>query len=128
MLTYLVRLIGLVLLGRGALTFSQVKPQPRDAWGQFEVRIVDITLDANYAAGGYTITPQQAGFGANGVILFAILPEIAGYALEWIPATQKMMVKQGGAAVSNPAAEVPNNSAAINGLIPRCLFLGYGNG
>ena len=111
-----------------ALAFSAVKPQPRDAWGQMEVRIVDITLDGAYAAGGYAITPQQVGFGANGVILFAILPEIAGYALEWIPATQKLMVKQSGAAVSSPNAEVPNNSAPINGLIPRCVFLGYGNG
>lgn len=110
-----------------ALAFANVKPQPRDAWGQLEVRVMDITLDGAYAAGGYAITPQQVGLGANGVIVYVILPEISGYSLEWVAATQKLRVFQNSAG-SAPNAEVANNAAGINGLIPRILFLGYGNG
>lgn len=115
-----------------ALAFAQVKPQPRDAWGQFEVRMVDVTLDASYVnPGGYMITAAQLGFGANGLILFAILPEIAGYSLEWTPNagfnSGKLSVRQNSAG-SAPNAEVPTNAAGINGLIPRIVFLGYGNG
>jgi hypothetical protein len=110
-----------------ALTFTGVKPQPRDAWGQLSVRIMDITLDGSYAAGGYAVTPQQAGFGQGGVIVYSILPEINGYSLEWVPATAKLKVLQNGAG-SAPNAEVANNAAGINGLVARVLFLGYGVG
>jgi len=91
------------------------------------VRMVDVTLDANYALGGYAITPQNVGFGANGRILFAILPEISGYSLEWVPGTQKLMVYRNGAGNTNNA-EVPANTAGLNGLVARVIFLGYGNG
>jgi hypothetical protein len=88
---------------------------------------VDITFDGSYATGGYSITPGQVGLGVNGRIIFALLPEISGYSLEWVPATQKLRVMQNGVG-SSPNAEVPANAAGITGLVARCLFLGYGNG
>ena len=128
------RLLGMLIawLLHSALAFAQSKPQPRDAWGQLEVRVVDVTLDGAYVNGtGWQITPLQAGFGANGRIVYAFLPEVQGYSLEIgafnADGSIQMRAYQNSAG-SAPNAELATNAAGINGKIPRIVFLGYGNG
>lgn len=100
----------------------------RSAFGDLFVRVADITLDAAYAAGGYALTPQLLGFGANGTILHVASGVVGGFLTEWNPATGKLMVRDSSGGVGAASPEVANSLAALNGLVVRVVAYGKGQG
>lgn len=107
-----------------ALGYSVVN---RSAFGDLFARVVDVTLDNAYQAGGYTPDPQGLGFGKNGVIL-AMIPvgSRGGFFTDF--SGGKLMVRDASGAAGAASPEVGNNNAAINGLVQRFLVLGKGQG
>jgi hypothetical protein len=100
----------------------------RNAVGnQFE-REIQLTLDSTYAAGGWALTPQQVGLGANGVInSVQVVEHPEGYMASWDKVTGKLQVYRTGAAVAGPNQEAPNSLGALNTLICRLLVRGVGS-
>jgi hypothetical protein len=101
----------------------------RGSIGDLFVRVVDITLDAAYAAGGYTLSTLSAGFGTNGTVL-AIIPcgVLPGFLPEFVPATGKLRIRDASGGVGAATPEVANNLAGLNGLVLRAVVLGRGQG
>jgi hypothetical protein len=100
----------------------------RNAVGdQFE-RLVELTLDATYPSpGGWPLTPQQLGFGANGVIDSVQVAENRdGFNFSWNTVTQKLVARRTGA-INVAEEEAPNNLAALNTLVIRLLVRGRGS-
>jgi|SRR5215831_9170768 len=97
--------------------------------GDLTARIVDVTLDNAYAANGYSLSPQQAGFGLNGTII-AVIPMGAagGFLPEWDPVGLKLKVRDSSGAAGTATPEVANNLAGLNGIVARVLVLGQGQG
>lgn len=100
----------------------------RGSFGDLNVRIVDITLDAAYAAGGYALDTQQCGFGKNGTILYADTGVVGGFLTEFNPSTGKIMVRDSSGGVGAASPEVAANLAGLNGLVLRCKVMGKGHG
>lgn len=96
--------------------------------GNLNIRVVDVTLDAAYAAGGYTLDPQKMGFGSNGQIVYVLSGPADGYLTEYDEATNKLKVRDVSSAVGVAAIEVANALAALNGVIVRILAYGIGHG
>ena len=108
-----------------ALGFNVVD---RGAAGDLFFRVVDVTLDNAYAGGGWAITPQQCGFGANGVI-FGVTPlNDIGYMIGYNRTTGKLLVRDSSAAANTPAAEISAAATGINGTVARLLIWGKGQG
>jgi len=102
----------------------------RGAAGDLFSRIVDITLDAAYPAGGYALTPQQLGFGANGTILFVdagTVSKATGWLVGWNYSTGKLQVFDGSGAASTAMSEVGANTV-LTGVVVRCQCYGKGQG
>jgi hypothetical protein len=97
------------------------------------VFLLDFT--GSYVAGGEVLTPPKTikqllrGVG-NGNLYYVTIQTKAGYHFEYDYATDKILVKQGGAAVSNPEAEIAAAAypAALTSLATvnrvRGFFLG----
>lgn len=101
----------------------------RSAFGDLFTRVVDITLDNAYQAGGYTLDTRQCGFGANGQILMGTTGGAnGGFFLELSPTTGKLMVRDASGAAGAISPEVPNNAAALNGVVSRVMLFGKGQG
>jgi hypothetical protein len=95
--------------------------------GDLQIRVVDITLDNSYPAGGWALTPQQLGLGLNGVVWFVLLPELNGFSYEWDYVNNKLVSKWGGGA--NAAnANYTTAGAAQNGFVVRAMVFGTGAG
>jgi hypothetical protein len=99
----------------------------RGAFGDLSTRVVDITFDAAYAAGGYTLDTRQCGFGANGTILQAVGGN-GGFFADLSPSTGKLLIRDASGAAGAVSPEVPNNAAALNTVVMRLLLLGKGQG
>lgn len=101
----------------------------RGAAGDLFFRVIDLTLDATYAVGGWPLTAQQLGFGLNGVIFFVDVGSKSGYIFEWDQVNTKLKAYQGDNAnvAAAPAVEVPANAAGLNGLVLRVLAFGKGS-
>lgn len=110
-----------------ALTYSIKR---RGSAGDLNFRIVDVTLGAgDYLAGGYTLSPQQMGFGSNGTVFFVVSPGVVGgFLVEWNPTTSKLMFRDSSGGVGAADPETANALAALNGLIVRVLVFGIGHG
>jgi hypothetical protein len=108
-----------------ALTYSI---KDRSAFGDLFARIVDITFDAAYAAGGYALDPLQCGFGKNGTILHVDVGVAGGFFPEYIPSTGRLAVRDASGAAGAASPEVANNAAGISGVVCRCKILGKGQG
>jgi hypothetical protein len=110
-----------------ALGYSIVR---RGTFGDLAYRIVDITLDAAYAAGGYSLTPQSMGFGSNGTILFVLVsgggPD--GFFAEWDETGAKLKFRDASGGVGAATPEVANNLAGLNAVKVRVMALGIGHG
>lgn len=100
----------------------------RSAFGDLTVRIVDITLDNAYAAGGYTLDPRSCGFGLNGTILHCDVGVAGGFLMEYSPSTGKLLVRDASGVAGAASPEVANNNAAINNVVVRAKMLGKGHG
>jgi hypothetical protein len=108
-----------------ALTYSIKR---RGSIGDLNYRIVDVTLDAAYAAGGYTLSPQQMGFGTNGTVFFVLCGMADGFLTEWDEAASKLKVRDASGGVGAASPETANNLAGLNGLVVRLFALGIGHG
>lgn len=108
-----------------ALAYSIIR---RAAIGDMAIRIVDITLDAAYAAGGYTLTPQNMGFGSNGTILFLLAGPVDGFLTEWDETASKLKVRDASGGVGAATPETANNLAGLNGTKVRVMAFGIGHG
>jgi hypothetical protein len=100
----------------------------RGSFGDLFTRLVDITFDASYAGGGYALDARQCGFGVNGQILMALSGAIGGFFTELSPSTGKLLVRDASGAAGAVSPEVPNNAAALNGVVGRVLLFGKGQG
>ena len=100
----------------------------RGSVGDLNYRIVDVTLDNAYAAGGYALSPQFLGFGSNGTILFVLAGLADGFLTEFDEATGKLKVRDYSTAADTAAREVTNALAGLNGLVVRLLAFGVGHG
>src|SRR5438105_2072980 len=111
-----------------ALAYSIVD---RGAFGDLNVRIVDITLDNAYIAGGWTLDPKALGFGSNGVIFGVVPMTNPGFILDFVPATSgaaKLRARDASGGVGVVTPEIANNLAAANGLVARVMVVGKGHG
>jgi hypothetical protein len=101
----------------------------RGASGDLFERVVDITLDANYPAGGYALTPQQLGFGLNGQIVLAdaVSSKTGGWEVGWDYTNSKLQVFDSSGAASAAMHEAAGGTV-LTGVVVRALFKGIGNG
>jgi hypothetical protein len=99
----------------------------RGAIGDLWFKVVDLTLDSAYAAGGYTLSPGSLGLGANGVVLGVIPMSNPGFITDFNQATGKLRIRDASGGVGAATPEAANNLAALNGLVVRCLVLGRGS-
>jgi hypothetical protein len=97
-----------------------------------------LTFAGNYVAGGEALTLGSGSYDFKtmlkrigaGTLYYVTIQMKAGYNFEYDYATDKILVKQGGAAVSNPEAEIAAAAypAALTSLAGvnrvRGLFLG----
>lgn len=102
----------------------------RGSAGDLAYRVVDVTLDNNYPAGGWVLSPQSMGFGSTGDIVFALLTGRSGYALVYDHTSDKLRAYQGdnANAAAAPGVELAGASAALNGVVVRILAFGDGHG
>lgn len=80
-------------------------------------KIVDITTDASYAAGGYALTARSCGVGRIDGLDW--VGGSAGFVPVWNPATSKLMFFKTGSATSAALLEAANNEAGLNGVVWR---------
>lgn len=100
----------------------------RGTIGDMFVRVVDITLDNAYAAGGWALSAQSLGFGANGTILGVIpFSDGTGRFLSWDRSANKLMVRDASGAANAATPEI-TTLTQMNTVVVRCLVLGKGQG
>jgi hypothetical protein len=101
----------------------------RGAAGDLFTRVVDVTLDGSYPAGGYPLTPQQLGLGANGQIMFvdANYSKVGGWECAWDYTNGKLQVFDGSGA-ANAAAHEVIATTVLTGVIARLMVWGKGQG
>lgn len=110
-----------------ALTFASKKGIPPFRGGLIFV-LVDITLDASYVAGGWTITAANVGLPTNGTLCH-ILPSgvRSGYVLEWDQVNSKLKAYE-SSADNSALTEMTTDTTALNAVVVRCLVIGHGGG
>lgn len=102
----------------------------RGAAGDLFFRVVDVTLDNSYPAGGYPLTPAQLGLGANGVVFMVdpgTVSKTGGWLVGYDYTNAKLQVFDGSGVASVAMHEV---AAATNltGVVVRMLVFGKGQG
>jgi hypothetical protein len=102
----------------------------RGAAGDLFFRIVDVTLDGSYPAGGYPLAAKDFGFGVNGVIFLVTgdYSKTGGWGpASWDYTNNKLQVFD-----SSGAANVVNHEVAaatvLTGVVVRLLVWGKGQG
>ena len=102
----------------------------RGSAGDLFFRVVDVTLDGSYPAGGYALTPQQIGFGANGVIYLVTAggyTKTGGWAVGWDYTNNKLQVFDGSGAANVVNHEVVATTV-LTGVVARVIAFGKGQG
>jgi hypothetical protein len=101
----------------------------RSAVGDMFLRLVDVTLDGNYPAGGYPLAARDLGFGLNGAILavFGTSSKTAGWEVGWDYTNNKLQVFDSSGAANVAMHEVAP-ATVLTGVVVRCLCLGKGQG
>jgi hypothetical protein len=101
----------------------------RWAAGDLFQRLVDVTFDGSYPAGGYPLTPAQLGFGQNGVIYFVdgATSKTAGWLIGWDYTNSKLQVFDGSGAASTAMHEIAA-ATSLTGVVARLLAQGIGQG
>lgn len=92
------------------------------------IRVVDITLDNAYPAGGWALDPQSLGFGKNGQIL-AVMPfnDITGRFAFWDRANNKLVVRDASGAANAATPEI-TTVTQMNTVVVRAVVYGKGQG
>lgn len=100
----------------------------RGSIGDLAIRVVDITFDNAYAAGGWVLTPAGVGLGASGVIL-AVIPTgaEAGRTLEWDQINGKLMVRDASGAANAASPEI-TTLTQMDTIVARVVVIGQGSG
>jgi hypothetical protein len=101
----------------------------RGAAGDLFTRVVDVTLDSSYPAGGYPLTAQQLGLGVNGVVMFvdAAMSKSGGWIVAWDYTNGKLQVFDGSGAANAVAHEVIATTV-LTGIVARIMVWGKGQG
>lgn len=99
----------------------------RGSFGDLWYRIVDITLDNAYLAGGYDLDERSVGLGSNGSIDFVLASARGGFFTDWNPATGRLMIRDASGVAGAASPEVANANANINGVVVRCFVIGRGS-
>lgn len=100
----------------------------RGAFGDLNVRVVDITLDNAYAAGGWALTAKDLGFGTNGIV-YGVIPfsDGSGRILSWDRTANKLMVRDASGAANAATPEI-TTLTQMSGVIVRVIAFGKGHG
>lgn len=86
-----------------------------------QYRTVDVTADASYPTGGYTL--DTAALDMKRIISVEPVTQV-GYVIEWNPATSKLLFyKNSATPTSNPLAEV-GAGTSLTGVVVRVLVIG----
>lgn len=107
-----------------ALAYNIVR---RGSLGDMWVKLVDVTLDSAYAAGGYDLDERSVGLGTNGSIDFVLATPRGGFIPDWNPATGRLLIRDASGAANVATPEVGNNLGLLNGLVVRLLIIGRGS-
>lgn len=101
----------------------------RGAAGDLFFRIVDVTLNNAYDAGGWVLTPKNLGFGTNGVIYGVIVmnDNATGRLIDWDQANKKLIVRDASGAANAATPEI-TTVTQMNGVVVRLLAVGKGQG
>jgi len=100
----------------------------RGAAGDLFFRVVDVTCDNSYPAGGWAITPAQLGFGANGVVYQVQTPGVKdGFFLEYDSSTAKLKVRDASGAANTLSPEI-TTVTLMNNKVIRLIAWGKGQG
>jgi hypothetical protein len=102
----------------------------RGAAGDLFLRVVDVTLDSSYPAGGYAISPQNMGFGLNGRLI-AIDPgtmsKTGGWLVGWDHTNAKLQIFDSSGAANAVSHEVIATTV-LTGVVVRMTCWGQGQG
>lgn len=101
----------------------------RGASGDLFERLVDVTLDGSYPAGGYPLTPQQLGFGLNGRVMFvqANASTTGGWEAGWDYTNSKLQIFDSSGAANAAMHEVAA-ATVLTGVVVRVTAKGIGQG
>jgi hypothetical protein len=100
----------------------------RGSIGDLAVRVVDITLDNAYPAGGWAISPQGVGLGLQGVVLGVIpMGTEQGRLLEFDQANGKLQVRDGSGAANAANPEI-TTATQMDTMVARVMVVGQGSG
>jgi hypothetical protein len=106
-----------------ALGFSNTHlPLKPYATGGNRFKVVDITLDTDYPAGGWPIAATDVGLTRN---IKGIWPgQVAGFLLAWDKANSKLLAYCTGAGNAQILAEAAAGENGLAGLICTALVIG----
>jgi len=101
----------------------------RGAAGELFFRLVDVTLDGSYPAGGYPLVPKEIGFGTNGVVVHVdgAMSKTGGWTVGYDHTTGKLQVFDGSGAANAIAHEVAP-ATVLTGVVARLMVWGKGQG
>lgn len=87
-------------------------------------RLVRVTMDSSYAAGGWAVTP--ANFSLTGITEIQLTPA-GGYVFEYDKAAAKIKAYWGdnNNASDGPLIEIPNNDSGVNTKVSVAHVIGY---
>lgn len=108
-----------------ALSYNVVN---RGAFGDLFFRVVDITLDNAYAAGGWQLSAAGLGFGSNGVV-FGVVPfgDATGRIPSWDRTANKLLIRDASGAANAATPEI-TTLTQMNTVVLRVLAFGKGQG
>jgi hypothetical protein len=101
----------------------------RGAAGDLAFRVVDVTLDASYPAGGYPLGAKDFGLGLNGTIYLVLgaISKTAGWECGWDYTNNKLQVFDSSGGVGAAAVQVVGG-VVLTGVVVRLLAMGKGTG
>lgn len=101
----------------------------RGAAGDLFFRVVDVTLDGSYPAGGYPLAAKDLGFGTNGTIVFidADVSKTGLWTVAWDYTNGKLQVIDGSGA-ANAAGHEVIATTVLTGVVARVMAWGRGQG
>lgn len=101
----------------------------RGSAGDLAFRVVDITLDTDYPAGGWPLSAQSLGFGSNGTVFFVLTPGVrGGFHYEYDHVNRKLIARDSSGGVGAVTPEAATGLDALNNLVLRVLAFGDGHG
>lgn len=109
-----------------ALAIETPTARSEDVWGRHKVRIVTVTFDSSYDAGGESFTPADVGLAEFTAVLFA--PDASGPYVFTYDYTDQLILVQGveqdaDAATTEPLDE-EDDTADLDAVSVRVICIG----